>query len=229
MKKYLILGLLFLLFGCSSNKQDSVSAEPSAPTPSVSSYPDNSSLSQALPNGLPNEEKLEDTDSENDLIDSFYFDGNGVKVGLTVTADRACYLYVRRGTPNKLGEVEIESFQREKPGLWRGYQTQRALTQPAGNKLNIYQNEELVSNYENNAISSEALTALKELKEREKSFKLLLRQDLGASDSARRVYTEQCSKLRNFYYREELPPLTKDEKRDFERSLEKSKQKTDDN
>jgi hypothetical protein len=227
MNKYLIVGVLFLLFGCSNNKKDSVSAEQFTPSPTPSSA--TPSLNQALPEGLPNKEKLGDTDLENDLIDSFYFDGNGVKVWLSVAVDKACFIYVKRSTPDKVGEVEIESFTREKPGLWRGYQTQRAMSQSAGNKLNIYQNEELVSNYENTAIPSEALAAGKELKERSESFKLLLRQDLKASDSARRVYNEQCLKLRNFYYREELPPLTKNEKRDFKRSAGKTQQKAEDN
>ena len=65
------------------------------------------------------------------------------------------------------------------------------------------------------------LVAAKELKEREKSFKLLLRQDLGASDSARRIYVNQCHKLGNFYYKEELPPLTEKERKDFGKSVEK--------
>lgn len=103
------------------------------------------------------------------------------------------------------------------------YNTQRLLTQPAGNKLNVYSSsQELSSTYENPAISPEILVAAKELKEREKSFKLLLRQDLKASESARRIYVNQCQKLGNFYYKEELPPLTDKERKEFGRSVEKS-------
>ncbi|WP_265270878.1 hypothetical protein [Nostoc sp. KVJ3] len=84
----------------------------------------------------------------------FYFDGNGLKVSLTIAADKGCFVYVRRSTPNRIGEVEIESLQREKLGLWRSYNTQRLLTQAAGNKLKIYSSsEELSSTYENPVIS----------------------------------------------------------------------------
>lgn len=99
-----------------------------------------------------------------------------MKVSLTVAADKACFVYVRHSTPDRVGEVEIESLRREKLGLWRSYNTQRLLTQPAGNKLNVYSSsEELFFTYENPAVSPEILVAAKELKEREKSFKLLLR------------------------------------------------------
>ncbi|MEH1861799.1 MAG: hypothetical protein V7L21_28245 [Nostoc sp.] len=47
-------------------------------------------------------------------------------------------------------------------------------------------------------------------------------RDLGASDSARRIYVNQCHKLGNFYYKEELPPLTEKERKDFGRTVEKS-------
>ncbi|MDZ8052373.1 MAG: hypothetical protein RMX63_13030 [Aulosira sp. ZfuCHP01] len=229
MKKYLFIGLLFLLFGCSSpEKEDKVSAieSNSSPTPSLSSANVNNATSSLNPEALPdlsNTEKLGEVSAENDLIDSFYFDGNGVKISLTVVADKACFIYMRRSTPDRLGEVEIESLQREKLGLWRSYNTQRLLTQPAGNRLSVYSSsEQLSSTYENPAISPEILVAAKELKEREKSFKLLLRQDLRASDSARRIYVNQCQKLGNFYYKEELPPLTDKERREFGRSVEKS-------
>ena len=146
-----------------------------------------------------------------------------VKVSLTVAADKACFVYVRRSTPDRVGEVEIESLRREKLGLWRSYNTQRLLTQSAGNRLSVYSSsEELSSTYENPAISPKILVAAKELNEREKSFKLLLRQDLRASDSARRIYVNQCQKLGNFYYKEELPPLTDKERKEFGRSVEKS-------
>jgi hypothetical protein len=229
MKKYLFIGLLFLLFGCSSpekeNKVSAIESNPS-PTPSLSSANVNNATpslnSEVLPD-LSNKEKLGEVSAENDLIDSFYFDGNGVKVSLTVAADKACFLYVRRSTPDRVGEVEIESLRREKLGLWRSYNTQRLLTQPAGNRLSVYSSsEELSFTYENPAVSPEIFVAAKELKERAKSFKLLLRQDLGASDSARRIYVNQCQKLGNFYYKEELPPLTDKERKEFGRSVEKS-------
>ncbi len=233
MKKYLFIGLLLLLIGCSSpEKEDNISAIKSnfSPTPSLSSANVNNATPSLNPEVLPdlsNKEKLGEVSAENDLIDSFYFDGNGVKVSLTVSfyfdgngvkvsltvvADKACFVYVRRSTPDRVGEVEIESLRREKLGLWRSYNTQRLLTQPAGNKLKVYSSsEELYSTYENPAISQEMLVAVKELKEREKSFKLLLRQDLRTSDSARRIYVNQCQKLGNFYYKEELTPLTEKE------------------
>jgi uncharacterized protein YcfL len=218
MKKYLFIGLLFLLVGCSSpekeNKVSAIESNPS-PTPSLSSANVNNATpslnSEVLPD-LSTKEKLGEVSAENDLIDSFYFDGNGVKVSLTVAADKACFIYVRRSTPDRVGEVEIESLRREKLGLWRSYNTQRLLTQPAGNKLNLYSSsEELSFTYENPAISSEILVAAKELKEREKS-----------SESARRIYVNQCQKLGNFYYKEELPPLTDKERKEFGRSVEKS-------
>ncbi|MEA5624503.1 hypothetical protein [Nostoc sp. UHCC 0251] len=229
MKKYLFIGLLFLLVGCSSpEKEDKISAIESnpSPTPSLSSANVNNASPSLNPEALPdlsNKEKLGEVSADNDLIDSFYFDGNGVKVNLTVAADKACFLYVRRSTPDRVGEVEIESLRREKLGLWRSYNTQRLLTQPAGNKLKVYSSsEELSSTYENPAVSQEMLVAVKELKEREKPFKLLLRQDLRASDSARRIYINQCQKLGNFYYKEELPPLTEKERKDFGKTVEKS-------
>ncbi|MHC5746421.1 MAG: hypothetical protein ACYTXT_31910 [Nostoc sp.] len=85
--------------------------------------------------------------------------------------------------------------------MWRSYNTQRLLTQPAGNKLKVYSSSEALFTYENPAISQEMLVGSEELKEREKSFKLLLRQDLRASDSARRIYVNQCHKLGSFYYK----------------------------
>ena len=228
MNKYLVLGLLLLLVGCSSKEKGSVSAEQLNPSPTSSLPSDNSTTPPLNPNVLPDiskKEKLGEVDATNDLIDSFYYDGNGVKVSLTVAADRACFVYVRRTTPDKAGELEIESLQREKLGLWRSYKTQRLFTQPTGSQLNIYSSdEELSSTYQNPAISSDALQADKDFKERQKSFNLLLRQDLSASDSAKRVYASQCQKLRNFYYKEELPLLRVKERQEFERSVEKSTQ-----
>ncbi|MBW4512875.1 MAG: hypothetical protein KME64_41265 [Scytonematopsis contorta HA4267-MV1] len=212
MKFYFIV-LAFMLIGCTSQKVskpiNQASASPvSQPEPSISK--------EALPEGLKTSSKLGETDLENDLIDAFNYDGNGIKVGLNVAVDKACFVYIRPTIPTKPGEVEMEFLKREKPGLWRGYQTQRVYTQAAGNKLKVYQNDELLSDYENSAVSNELIAATKDFKQRDKSFELLLRQDLAASSSARKVYTEQCAKLKSFYYREELQALDDKQKREFE-------------
>lgn len=227
MKKYVFLGLLLLLIGCSKDNSNATALQPqplpSPPTFLPSSTPSPVAASQALPE-LSKKETLGEVDGTNDLIDSFYFDGNGIKVSLNVDADEACFVYIRRSTPDRIGEIEMESFVRERAGLWRSYQTARLMAQTAGNKLNMYLNDELLTAYENPSISLEQEQAIRDFNERKSAFKLLLRQDLSISESAKRVYANQCQGLRNFYYREELPSLTQKEQLEFERNLKNTKE-----
>ena len=229
MKKPIVLSLLMLVVGCSKTntisdiKLTALKSSPS-PTPLVITSPSPSSLSvsQALPE-LSKQEVLGELDSTNDLIDSFYFDGNGIKVSIKVGSNEACYVYIRRSTSERLGEIEMESLVRERGGLWRGYQTGRQLAQNTGNKLSIYQNNELLTSYENPSVSLEPDQAIKDLDERKSAFSLLLRQDLSISESAKRVYTNQCQGLKGFYYKEELPSLTTAEQLEFERNIKNIK------
>lgn len=221
MKHYFVLSLLLFAVGCSKNNTNTtVPASPAPPLINVSPSPSATAASQSLPE-LPKQETLDSAtlDSTNDLLDSFYYDGSGIKVSLKVGSDNACYVYIRRSTLDKVGEIEMEYLVREQAGLWRGYETGRQLAQPAGNKLNIYQNNELVTFYENPSIASEQKQAIKDLNERKKAFLLLLRQDLSISETAGRAYTNQCQGLKGFYYKEELPLLTQAEQVEFERSL----------
>ncbi|MHC5746422.1 MAG: hypothetical protein ACYTXT_31915 [Nostoc sp.] len=115
MKKYLFIGLLLLPLDVHLQKEDKVSAieSNSSPTPSLSSANVNNATPSLNPEALPdlsNKEKLGEVSAENDLIDSFYFDGNGVEVSLTVAVDKGCFVYVRRSTPDRVGKVEIESI-----------------------------------------------------------------------------------------------------------------------
>ncbi|PSB30824.1 hypothetical protein [Chlorogloea sp. CCALA 695] len=226
MNRPIFLSLLLLVFGCSKANPPAAieTVVPVSPSPlvSVSPSPSTSPVSQALPE-LQEQEVLGELDSTNDLLDSFYFDGNGIKMSLKVGGSQACYVYIRRSTPEKLGEIEMESLVRERAGLWRGSQTGRQLAQGAGNKLNIYQNNELLTSYENPSISLDQAQAVKDLNERKSAFSLLLRQDLSISESAKRVYTNQCQGLKGFYYKEELPSLTVAEQAEFERSIKNLK------
>ncbi len=108
--KNIILSLLLLIAGCSKADTPSdiglvaLTSSPS-PTPlaniSPPSSPSPSPLSQALPE-LERQKTLGEVDSTNDLLDSFYFDGNGIKISLKVGSNEACYVYIRRSTPEKL-------------------------------------------------------------------------------------------------------------------------------
>lgn len=218
---YFVLSLLLFVVGCSKNSANTtVPVSPAPPLINVPSSPSATAASQSLPE-LPKQETLDSAtlDSTNDLLDSFYYDGNGIKVSLKVGSNNACYVYIRRSTPDKVGEVEMEYLVQEQAGLWRGYETNRQFAQPLGNKLNIYQDNELVTSYDNPSIASDQKQAVKDLNERKKAFLLLLRQDLSISETAGRAYTNQCQGLKGFYYKEELPSLTPEQQTEFERSL----------
>ena len=79
-----------------------------------------------------------------------------------------------------------------------------------------------IYSYTNPMMTKELSRTLADYKERASSFDVLLGRALNKSKVGRVIYTNQCAQLANFYYREELPRLTREEKQEFERESEQT-------
>ncbi len=223
-KKIFLFSILIYLIGCSSKTSSTEQLTLPNPAEASTAVSEPVVKSEALPD-LPAAKKLPPVDSVNDLIDNYHFDGDGVKVRLVVKNDKACFLWIKPSTPNIPGEVVMEALKREKLGLWKGINSERLFTQSAPNQLDVYSpNEELQASYTNTSVTKELTTAVSDYKERTAGFDVLLRSNLNKSKVARAVYTNQCAQVANFYYREELSPLNAEQKQEFQRELESTKQ-----
>lgn len=158
--------LAFLLVGCAASKPkvDNTPLVQMTPTSTPTATPN---LSEALPETS----AVESFSSlpKNDLIDGFfYFDSvtapsqiefssassnsNKLRIRLTVSGDKACYL----ATGVSATDFEIESLVRERDGVWRGLHSKRYFTQPALNSLVIYGGEtDKIGSYVNKLVKGD--------------------------------------------------------------------------
>jgi hypothetical protein len=224
LKKIFLFSVLIYLVGCSSKTSSTSQLTLSNPAEASTSVSEPTVKSEALPD-LPTAKKLPPVDSVNDLIDNYHFDGDGVKVRLVVKNDKACFLWIKPSTPDTAGELVMEALKRDKLGLWKGINSERLFTQSAPNQLDVYSpTEELQASYTNSSVTKELTRAASDYKERTAGFDVLLRSNLNKSKVARAVYSNQCAQVANFYYREELPPLNTEQKHEFQRESESTKQ-----